>query len=60
MADRESHGRELVFCHQCQNEWNRDEHGLECPECHSEFVEVVSPIKSFQSCQDTPPPIVFE
>lgn len=44
MADRDRHGRELVFCHQCQNEWNRDEHGLECPECHSEFVEVVSPI----------------
>ncbi len=44
MADRENRGSELVFCHQCQNEWNRDEHGLECPECHSEFVEVVSSI----------------
>lgn len=34
--------RELVFCHQCENEWYRDEHGLVCPECTSEFTEVVS------------------
>ena len=38
MADRP---RELVFCHECQNEWNRDEHGLTCPDCHSDFTEVV-------------------
>ena len=42
MADRSSQIRELVFCHQCQNEWHRDEHGLQCPQCESEFVEVVS------------------
>lgn len=34
--------RELVFCHQCQNEWYRDQHGLTCPECESEFTEIVS------------------
>ena len=37
-----SRERELVFCHQCQNEWHRDQHGLQCPQCESEFVEVVS------------------
>ncbi|KAI9894422.1 MAG: hypothetical protein M1814_003180 [Vezdaea aestivalis] len=34
MADR-------VFCHQCSNEWARSEHGLICPECDSEFTEVI-------------------
>lgn len=41
MADRGSRAREQLFCHQCQNEWHRDEHGLQCPECESEFVEMV-------------------
>ena len=35
-------GRELVFCHSCENEWYRDEHGLQCPSCESEIVEIVS------------------
>ena len=34
--------RELVFCHGCGNEWHQDDHGLQCPRCESEFVEVVS------------------
>ena len=42
MADRGGEQRELVFCHSCGNEWHRDEHGLQCPGCESEFVEVVS------------------
>lgn len=33
--------REMMFCHVCENEWYRDEHGLECPECHSDFTEVI-------------------
>lgn len=33
--------RDIMFCHQCENEWYRDEHGLACPECHSEFCEVI-------------------
>ncbi|PPJ55024.1 hypothetical protein CBER1_01475 [Cercospora berteroae] len=33
--------REVVFCHQCENEWYRDEHGLVCPECQGDFVEVI-------------------
>lgn len=33
--------RELVFCHQCENEWYRDEHGIICPECESDFTEII-------------------
>ncbi|KAF3918703.1 hypothetical protein AA313_de0207957 [Arthrobotrys entomopaga] len=33
--------RELVYCHRCQNEWYRDQHGLECPSCHSDFTEIL-------------------
>lgn len=43
MSGRTQQQRELVYCHACENEWSRDEHGLECPECHSDVVEIVSP-----------------
>ncbi|KAI9731163.1 MAG: hypothetical protein M1834_005356 [Cirrosporium novae-zelandiae] len=33
--------REMVYCHACTNEWYRDEHGLECPECRSDIVEII-------------------
>jgi len=33
--------RELVFCHECEDEWFRDESGLVCPRCGSDFVEIV-------------------
>lgn len=34
---------EWGYCYVCQNRWNRDQHReLECPDCHSDFVEVVS------------------
>ncbi|KAF2402033.1 hypothetical protein EJ06DRAFT_372226 [Trichodelitschia bisporula] len=33
--------RELVFCHRCENEWYRDEHGLQCPRCTSDFIEII-------------------
>lgn len=33
---------ERVFCHQCSNEWDRAQGGLQCPNCESEFTEVVS------------------
>ena len=33
--------RELVYCHECENEWYRDEHGLVCPDCRSDFTEVI-------------------
>ncbi|KAJ6257054.1 hypothetical protein Dda_7938 [Drechslerella dactyloides] len=36
-----SQNRELVYCHQCQNEWYRDQHGLQCPACQSEFIEIL-------------------
>ncbi|KAK4544530.1 hypothetical protein LTR36_004102 [Oleoguttula mirabilis] len=33
--------RDMVYCHQCENEWYRDEHGLTCPECQSDFTEII-------------------
>ena len=33
--------RDIVFCHECEEEWYRDEGGLQCPECRSEFTEIV-------------------
>ncbi|PSK36187.1 hypothetical protein B9Z65_6002 [Elsinoe australis] len=39
--ERSGQQRDIVYCHQCENEWYRDEHGLECPRCHSDFTEVV-------------------
>lgn len=35
-------GRDIVYCHECQHEWYRDQHGFVCPECGSEFTEIVS------------------
>lgn len=39
--DSQGRQRELVYCHQCENEWYRDEHGLVCPRCESDIVEVI-------------------
>lgn len=33
--------RDLVYCHQCEDEWYRDEHGLQCPHCQSDFTEII-------------------
>lgn len=33
--------REMMFCHECHDEWYRDERGIICPECGSEFTEIV-------------------
>ncbi|KAL6719902.1 hypothetical protein ACLMJK_001823 [Lecanora helva] len=41
MADPGGQQRELVFCHGCKEEWLREQHGLECPTCHSDFVEII-------------------
>ncbi|RFU35648.1 hypothetical protein B7463_g704, partial [Scytalidium lignicola] len=35
--------REVVYCYGCNHEWYNDEHGLECPNCHGEITEIVSP-----------------
>ncbi|KAL8699262.1 MAG: hypothetical protein Q9201_006106 [Fulgogasparrea decipioides] len=32
---------EVLFCHQCENEWRGSATDLQCPRCDSEFVEVV-------------------
>ncbi|KAF2205745.1 hypothetical protein GQ43DRAFT_436762 [Delitschia confertaspora ATCC 74209] len=33
--------RDMMYCHECHDEWYRDEHGLTCPECGSEFTEII-------------------
>jgi hypothetical protein len=34
-------GQERVFCHECQARWLRADHGLGCPNCSSDFTEIV-------------------
>lgn len=34
-------GGDRMFCHACGGVWLRDEHGLSCPHCESEFTEIV-------------------
>lgn len=34
--------REVVYCHECENEWYQDEYGLVCPRCEGEVTEIVS------------------
>lgn len=46
--------RDVVFCHICENEWYRDSGGLECPSCHSDAVEIISPTND---PRPAPPPI---
>jgi E3 ubiquitin-protein ligase RNF115/126 len=49
--------RDIVFCHQCENEWYRDEGGLTCPECQSDFTEIVEGNNDprAQEAEDLPP-----
>ncbi|KAJ9203673.1 hypothetical protein DTO164E3_306 [Paecilomyces variotii] len=37
MADR----GDRMFCHQCGGVWLRNEFGLQCPHCESEFTEII-------------------
>ena len=41
MENNPSRERDIVYCHQCNNEWYRDEHGIICPECQGEFTEII-------------------
>lgn len=34
--------REVVYCHQCYNEWYKEQSDLTCPRCHSGATEIVS------------------
>ncbi|KAF2723382.1 hypothetical protein K431DRAFT_283182 [Polychaeton citri CBS 116435] len=42
-GQNQSSSRDMVYCHQCENEWYRDEHGLTCPDCQSDFTEIIEP-----------------
>lgn len=53
-------GRDVVYCHSCQNEWFQDEHGLQCPRCSSEATEIVEPDSDPRDIHDdepSPPPL---
>ncbi|KAI1465881.1 uncharacterized protein F4812DRAFT_437985 [Daldinia caldariorum] len=61
MASRSRHldatgDREVVYCHSCENEWYRDERPdtLECPRCHQEITEIISPESDPRNLDDDP------
>jgi hypothetical protein len=39
--DDDDLGVEKVYCHRCNNEWRRDQGGLTCLQCGSEFTEIL-------------------
>lgn len=45
---------QTVMCHECEEEWYRQEHGLVCPACGSEFVELIETMPR-QPVMQTPP-----
>ncbi|OTB15516.1 hypothetical protein K445DRAFT_11757 [Daldinia sp. EC12] len=61
MASRSHHldatgDREVVYCHNCHNEWYRDPDSIayECPRCQSEVIEIVSPESDPRNLDDDP------
>lgn len=40
--DEDTDSYELVYCHACSHEWEREGHGLTCPRCYGEVTEIVS------------------
>lgn len=62
MSDLRRLEGERVFCHQCNNEWDRASGGLTCPRCEGEFTEILSPGDRPQGdpsppAAEPPPPI---
>jgi E3 ubiquitin-protein ligase RNF115/126 len=57
MSDSRRVEGERVFCHQCNNEWDRSAGGLTCPRCEGEFTEILQPNSTSQNEAATPPPI---
>ncbi|RBQ75529.1 hypothetical protein FVER14953_20200 [Fusarium verticillioides] len=41
--------RDVVLCHECSSRWYKDEDGMQCPRCQSEFVEIVDPESGSES-----------
>ncbi|KIX07481.1 uncharacterized protein Z518_02134 [Rhinocladiella mackenziei CBS 650.93] len=41
MTDSRRVEGERVFCHQCNNEWDRRHGGLTCPRCEGDFTEIL-------------------
>ncbi|KAF7511955.1 hypothetical protein GJ744_003188 [Endocarpon pusillum] len=57
MADSTRIPGEHVKCHECPNIWPRQQGGLQCPRCESEFVEIVESVSesNLPSPDDLPP-----
>lgn len=45
-APGQTPNRDIMFCHQCASEWWRVEHGVTCPDCGSDFTEIVDSTSS--------------
>ncbi|KIW50425.1 hypothetical protein, variant [Exophiala xenobiotica] len=63
MADSGRITGERVFCHQCNNEWERAHGGLICPRCEGDFTEILDPetepdvgLRHGPSMTPSPPP----
>lgn len=46
-----------VYCHSCEHEWDRSQGGLQCPNCRSDFVEIVESNTRPENNTDEAPPI---
>jgi len=47
--------RAVVYCHQCDNEWYQDEHGLVCPRCDGEITEIITSESDPRPIHEDPP-----
>jgi len=47
--------RDVVYCHQCDNEWFQDDHGLICPRCDGEVTEIITPDSDPRPTHHAPP-----
>lgn len=41
MADQATNDQELMYCHACHHQWQRQGEGIECPACSSASTEIV-------------------
>ncbi|KAK2746791.1 hypothetical protein FQN57_002833 [Myotisia sp. PD_48] len=46
-----------IICHECRETWPRSEHGLSCPHCDSEFVEIIESEAQRDDIQSSVPPL---
>ncbi|TAQ91077.1 hypothetical protein B7494_g650 [Chlorociboria aeruginascens] len=47
--------RSVVYCHRCGHQWYQDEHGVTCPQCYGEIIEIVTPESDPRPGHERPP-----